>query len=134
MNKILHHAGLGVTLLFGFSAYSNGQSAQAPSAASSQDEKSRETVVVSDVTSTVRVADPNELIAVNGHVMRVAEFMAFLSANTSLAQRLRNLENQNSSGSPQAAPKSRTHSDSPSPAAAPAEEKASPSAATPEKH
>jgi len=92
-----------------------------------------DTVVLSDKTTTVRVADPNELIGINGHVMRVAEFMAFLSANTSLAQHLRNLEKQNSSDSPQAAPKSQKHSDSPSPAADPAAGQGPPPAATPEK-
>lgn len=90
-------------------------------------------VVLSDKTSTARVADPNELIGVNGHVLRVKEFMALLSADTSLVQRLHNLEMQNSSDSPQVGPVSKTHSDSPSPAVAPAGS-VSPPVATPEKH
>lgn len=77
-------------------------------------------VILSDETSTVRVANPDELIGVNGHVMRVSEFMALLSANISLVQHPRILEKQNSSDSPQVAPQSKTHSDSLSPAPAPA--------------
>jgi hypothetical protein len=64
------------------------------------------TAVVSAQTSTARVADPNELIGISGHVMRVSEFVTFLSADTALVQRLRNLEKQNSEDSPQAAPQS----------------------------
>lgn len=32
-------------------------------------------VVMSDNSSTVRVADPNELIGVNGRVMRIADYL-----------------------------------------------------------
>jgi hypothetical protein len=90
-------------------------------------------VVLSDESSTVRVAEPNELIGINGHVMRVDEFMVFLSANTGLVQRLRNLEMKNSSDSPLIEPLPKTHSDSPSPAVAPAAGKASPPGAAQEK-
>jgi hypothetical protein len=71
--------------------------------------KGNAVIVISDQTSTVRIAQPNELIGVNGRVMRVAEFMALLSADTSLVQRPRIPEKQNSSDSQQVAPQSKKH-------------------------
>lgn len=66
-------------------------------------------VVMSDNSSTVRVADPNELIGVNGRVMRIADYLAALFSNTVLVQHLRNLEKQTPANSPQAVPPQKTH-------------------------
>ena len=117
-----------------FSVHSYAQSQRSNPANLPQAVNSKAVVVMSDETSTVRIANPNELIGVNGHVMRVAEFMALLSADTSLVQRPRILEKQNSSSSPQVAPLSKIHSDSPSPASAPPAVPAEPRVEAPEKH
>lgn len=127
----IHNFGLVIVSLLAFSASSSAQSSQSAPAKPPQN---KNVVVVSDETSTVRIANPNELIGVNGHVMRVAEFMALLSANTSLVQHLRILEKQKSSDSPQVAPQSKTHSDSPSPASVPPAAPVPPRAEFQEKH
>jgi hypothetical protein len=72
-----------------------------------------QTVVLSDNTSTVRIAEPNELIGVNGHIIRVADFMASLSSDSALVQHLHNLEKQNSSSSPQTPPATKKGSKKP---------------------
>lgn len=122
-----------IAIVFVFSGPSRAQSPQSSSGSSPQRANDK-VIVVSEKTSTARIAAPNELIGVNGHVMRVDEFMAFLSASTSLVQRLHNLEKQNSSDSPQVVPESKMHSDSRLPAAAPAAGSAPPPVAAPEKH
>jgi hypothetical protein len=63
-----------------------------------------QTVVLSDNTSTVRIAEPNELIGINGHIIKVSDFMASLSSDSALVQHLHILEKQNSSDSPQTPP------------------------------
>src|ERR1700675_1488144 len=77
--------GLVIVSLLVFSAFSRAQSSQSAPANPPQN---KNVIVLSDETSTVRIANPDELIGVNGHVMRVAEFMFLLSTNTSLIQRL----------------------------------------------
>ncbi len=89
MFRPICNVGLAIAGLLVFSAYSNGQATQSAQPSSQADVKNNDVVSISDESSTVRVADPNELIGINGRVMRVSEFMAFLSANTSLAQHLR---------------------------------------------
>ena len=131
MNQLLTHTGLGTVLLLSFSAYSNGQST-APNPAPGQ--KDDNVVVLSGIATTARIADPNERVVFNGQVMRMADFVAEVSSNNEAAQRLRNLEKQNSSSSPQVAPESKKRSDSPSPVVAPAAGSASTPAAAPEKH
>jgi hypothetical protein len=123
MRKTVYCA-LTLVLATVFSVSSHAQASLPPA----QQPSNAKTVILSDQTSTVRVANPDELIGVNGHVMRVSEFMELLSANISLAQHPRTLEKQNSSDSPRVVPQSKTHSDSPSPAPAPA-----PRADSPEK-
>src|ERR1039457_4281266 len=71
------------------------------------------TVAVSEKSTTVRIADPNELVNVNGRVMRVADYVAVLSSSTLWGQHLRIPEKQTPSDSPQAPPAEKTHSKSP---------------------
>src|SRR5579872_2644116 len=82
-----------------------------------QPAKTGSTVSVSAKTTTARIAGPDELVNVNGKVMRVADVVAILSSSTLWEPRLRTPEKQNSSDAPQTRPESKTHSDSP--AAAP---------------
>lgn len=56
------------------------------------------TTVVSNTTasSTIRIAEPNENVVINGHVLRVADLLAVLSSLDSLeGQRLHSPEKQN---------------------------------------
>lgn len=54
-----------------------------------------ETVVLSGVVTTARIADPNERVVFNGHVMRMADFVAAVSSSNEAAQRLRTPEKRN---------------------------------------
>jgi hypothetical protein len=64
-------------------------------------------VSVSAKTTTARIAAPDELVTVNGKVMKVADVVAVLSSSTLLEQRLRIPEKQNSSDVPQNPPQSK---------------------------
>lgn len=128
MSRTLLFVGLALMV---FSSHVRAQSSQSAPANPPQN---KNVVVVSDESSTVRIANPNELIGVNGRVMRVSEFIALLSADTSLVQRLRSLEKQKSSDSPQVAPRAKTHSDSQSPASVPPAAPVPPKAEFQEKH
>jgi|ERR1051326_8612120 hypothetical protein len=88
-------------------------------------------VVLSDSTSTVRIAQPNEEVGINGHVLRVADVMAFLSSDSALVQHLHSLEKQNSSGSQQNQPAAKKGSKQS--VSAPAMEQAHPAAEPPRK-
>lgn len=79
-----------------------------PSATSAQNQvsvtgniKQSDRVVLSSESTTVRVADPNETVAINGRVMKVADLMAVLSSDNLLEQRLHNQANQIPAGSQQ---------------------------------
>jgi hypothetical protein len=115
MSKALYNAAFTTLFVIVFSVGSYAQSVQP---LPDQQAAKAKVVILSDETSTVRVANPDELIGVNGHVMRVSEFMALLSANISLAQHPRTLEKQNSSDSQRVAPQPKTRSNSPSSAPA----------------
>jgi hypothetical protein len=134
MRENLRSFVLAVTCLLVFSMHSYAQSEQPTPANPSHAVDNKAVVFMSDETSTVRIANPNELIGINGRVVRVDEFMAFLSANIALVQHPHIPEKQNSSSSPQVAPQSKTHLDSPLPAAAPVAGPVPPPAEAPRKH
>jgi len=64
-------------------------------------------VSVSAKTTTARIAAPDELVNVNGKVMKVADVVAVLSSSTLLELRLHIPEKQNSSDVPQNPPQSK---------------------------
>ena len=66
-------------------------------------------IVLSSESTTVRVADPNETVGVNGRVMRVADLVAVLSADNVLEQRLHNQGNQIPSTSQPTPPLEKKH-------------------------
>jgi hypothetical protein len=94
-----------VAILASLSAF-----AQQPVHQQNSSQPSPSVVSVSAKTTTARVAAPDELVNVNGKVMRVAEVVAILSSSTLSEPHPRNLEKQNSSGAPQSRPESQTHS------------------------
>jgi|SRR5580704_3334977 hypothetical protein len=53
------------------------------------------TVVFSGVSTKAHIADPNERVAFNGQVMRMADFVAAVSSGNEAVQRLRNPEKHN---------------------------------------
>ena len=52
----------------------------------------QKTVILSGVATTARIADPNEPVVFNGHVMRMSDFVAAVSSSTEAVQRLRTPE------------------------------------------
>jgi len=62
-------------------------------------------------TTTARIAAPDELVNVNGTVMRVADVVAILSSSTLSEPHPRIPEKRNSSDVPQIQPESKKHSD-----------------------
>jgi hypothetical protein len=88
-------------------------------------------VSVSAKTTTARIADPDELVNVNGKVMRVADVVAILSSSTLLVQHPHTPEKQNSSDAPHIQPESKKHSSS---LVAAPESVEQPAAAEPQKH
>lgn len=58
-------------------------------------QKSDEVVVFSGVATTARIADPNERVVFSGRVMRMADFVAAVSASSEAVQHLCTLEKQN---------------------------------------
>jgi hypothetical protein len=54
-----------------------------------------ETVVLSGIATTARIADPNERVFFSGRVMRMADYVAAVSSSTEAIQHLRNLEKHN---------------------------------------
>ena len=67
----------------------------APAIQSQSAQKTDEVVVFSGVATTARIADPNERVVFSGHVMRMADFVAAVSASSEAVQHLRTLEKQN---------------------------------------
>jgi hypothetical protein len=66
-------------------------------------------VVLSSESSTVRVADLNETMAINGRLMRVGDLMAVLSSDSLLAPRPRTPENQTPAASQPTQPPSKKY-------------------------
>jgi hypothetical protein len=54
--------------------------------------KKTDTIVLSGVAITARIADPNEPVVFNGYVMRMSDFVAAVSSNSEAVQHLRNPE------------------------------------------
>jgi hypothetical protein len=96
---------------------SAGQSAQEPTAPrtptqegtkSKDSDQKNDTVLLSSSTSNVHVASPDEAIAVNGRVMRMADYLALLSLLDSLeAQRPRIPATHNRESTPPTPPAKR---------------------------
>ena len=51
-----------------------------------------DTIVLSGVATTARIADPNEPVLFSGYVMRMSDFVAVVSSNSEAVQRLRTPE------------------------------------------
>jgi len=58
-------------------------------------------IVLSSESSTVRVADPNETVAINGRILRVADVVAVLSSDNLSGLHPRSQEKQTPASSPQ---------------------------------
>jgi hypothetical protein len=75
------------------------QSSPPPSPSAAPDtqaaQKNDEVIVLSGVATTAHIADPNERIVFSGRVMRVADFVAAVSASSEAVQHLRTQEKQN---------------------------------------
>ena len=71
-------------------------------------------VVFTGQTTLIRIMDPSEKIAINGHVMRVVDLMPLPSSDSASAQHLRTQENHSREVSlpapPQVPGDQRTHS------------------------
>ncbi len=61
----------------------------------SDNANSSDTIVLSGVATTARIADPNEPVVFNGLVMRMADFVAVVSASSEAAQHPRTPEKRN---------------------------------------
>lgn len=70
----------------------------------SQTQKESNVVVFSGTATTAHIADPNEKVVFSGHVMRMADFVAAVSASIVTAQRPRNPEKQSREKDPPAPP------------------------------
>ena len=90
-----HDLSLVTASLLVFSAYSNAQSSQSAPAIPPQNQKNEDVVVLSGIATTARIADPNEKVVFNGHVMRMADFVAAVSSSSEVLQRLRTPEKRN---------------------------------------
>ena len=66
-----------------------------PAKSSPETPKSEDVVVLSGVATTARIADPNERVVFNGHVMRMADFVAAVSSSSGAVQRLHTPEKRN---------------------------------------
>ncbi|WP_263355269.1 hypothetical protein [Acidicapsa acidisoli] len=91
-----------VLLCFGCVASAHAQNDAKPNGDSIKDND--EKVVLSGRVTTVRLADPNTPVVFNGYVMRVADFLAVVSASSEVARHLRTPETQNHETVPQVPP------------------------------
>jgi hypothetical protein len=66
-------------------------------------------VVLSSESNTVRVANPNETVAIDGRVLRVSDLLAVLSSDRLLEQRPRIQENQTPAVTQPIPPQSEKH-------------------------
>jgi len=100
------HALAGLVLLL-FCGYAQAQEPKteptSPTAAQEKEAKP-DTVVLSGVATTARVADPNERVVFSGRVMRMADFVAAVSSSIEEVQRLRNLEKRSRETAPPTPP------------------------------
>jgi len=58
-------------------------------------QNNEDVVVLSGVATTARIADPNERIVFNGHVMRMADFVAAVSSGNEVVRHLHIQEKRN---------------------------------------
>ena len=56
------------------------------------DQTKTDTIVLSGVATTARIADPNEPVVFSGYVMRMSDFVAAVSSNSEAVQHLRTPE------------------------------------------
>ena len=71
------------------------QSNPSPHPTQKGEDKNKDVVVFSGVATTARIADPNERVVFNGHVMRMADFVAAVSSSSGAIQNLRIPEKHN---------------------------------------
>jgi len=81
--------------VLGSPAQTPTQIPEKPKASKAEPSKDNDTVVMSGVATTARIADPNEQVVFNGRVMRMADFVAAVSSSTEAVPRPHNPEKRN---------------------------------------
>ena len=81
-----------LTLAIPSNAQQDSKDAPAKTVTTFHSQADRDTIVVSGISTTARIADPNEKVVFNGRVMRMADFVAAVSSSSASVQRLHSPE------------------------------------------
>lgn len=95
---------ISLVLVPSFAAAQSGRVTPSGSDTAVQSARADQSIVLSGVATDAHIADPEDKIVFNGHVMRVGDYVAAVSASTEAVRRLRSPEKHNRESVPPTPP------------------------------